>query len=287
MVTLIVFVLEERKGYWRMKALNELVFIGLGLYDEKDISLRGLEELREADTVFAEFYTSLMPGLSIQKLEEMIGKEVRVVSRRVLEEEDGQIIFEAAKKGKAAFLVQGDPMIATTHVDLRISAEKRGIRTRVVHGASVVSAVRGISGLQNYKFGKAVTIPFSEEGFVSETPYNVILENKKMGLHTMCYLDIKAEEQRYLTVNEALQTLLELEKQRKEQVATPRTLVIGVARAGSPQPVVKAGYLEEVINYDFGAPPHTLIFPGKLHFMEAEALIALADAPQEVKEMAQ
>jgi diphthine synthase len=287
MVTLIVFVLEERKGYWRMKALNELVFIGLGLYDEKDISLRGLEELREADTVFAEFYTSLMPGLSIQKLEEMLGKEVRVVSRRVLEEEDGQIIFEAAKKGKAAFLVQGDPMIATTQVDLRISAEKRGIRTRVVHGASVVSAVRGISGLQNYKFGKAVTIPFSEEGFVSETPYNVILENKKMGLHTMCYLDIKAEEQRYLTVNEALQTLLELEKQRKEQVATPRTLVIGVARAGSPQPVVKAGYLEEVINYDFGAPPHTLIFPGKLHFMEAEALIALADAPQEVKEMAQ
>ncbi len=38
----------------------------------------------------------------------------------------------------------------------------------------LVSAVRGISGLQNYKFGKAVTIPFSEEGFVSETPYNVI-----------------------------------------------------------------------------------------------------------------
>ena len=73
MVTLIVFVLEERKG-WSNKALNELVFIGLGLYDEKDISLRGLEELKEADAVFAEFYTSLMPGFSIQKLEEMIGK---------------------------------------------------------------------------------------------------------------------------------------------------------------------------------------------------------------------
>jgi len=100
----------------------------------------------------------------------------------------------------------------------------------------------------------------------------------------MCYLDIKAEEQRYLTIKEALQTLLELEKQKKEQVVTPRTLVIGVARAGSIEPVVKAGYIEEVINYDFGAPPHTLIFPGKLHFMEAEALITLADAPEEVKE---
>jgi len=267
--------------------LNELVFIGLGLYDEKDISIRGLEELKEADAVFAEFYTSLMPGLSIQKLEEMIGKPVNVVSRRVLEEENGQQLFEAAKKGKAVFLVQGDPMIATTHVDLRISAEKQKIKTRVIHGASVVSAVRGISGLQNYKYGKAVTIPFSEQGFVSETPYNVIRENKKMGLHTMCYLDIKAEEDRYLTINEALKVLLELQKQKKEKVVTSRTLVIGVARAGSYEPTVKAGYLEDLMNHDFGAPPHTLIFPGKLHFMEAEALIALAGAPKEVKEMAE
>jgi diphthine synthase len=103
----------------------------------------------------------------------------------------------------------------------------------------------------------------------------------------MCYLDIKAEEKRYLTVNEALKTLLELEEHKKEQVVTPRTLVVGVARAGSPQPTVKAGFIEKVVNYEFGAPPHTLIFPGKLHFMEAEALMTLADAPQEVMEMAE
>ena len=54
-------------------------------------------------------------------------------------------------------------MIATTHVDLCINAKKKGIKTRVIHAASVVSAVRGISGLQNYKFGKAVTIPFIEQ----------------------------------------------------------------------------------------------------------------------------
>jgi len=267
--------------------LNELVFVGLGLYDEKDMSLRGLEEIREADAVFAEFYTSLMPGLSIRKLEEMTGKAVNVVSRRVLEEEEGKLIFEEAKKGKVVFLVPGDPLIATTHVDLRIRAEKQGIRTRVIHGASVVSAVRGISGLQNYKYGKAVTIPFSEKGFVSETPYRVISENRDRGLHTMCYLDIKAEEQRYMTVKEALQVLLELEKLKREQVITSRTLVVGVAKAGSYEPTVKAGYLEEVMYYDFGAPPHTLIFPGKLHFMEAEALIALAGAPVEVRGMAE
>ncbi len=74
---------------------------------------------------------------------------------------------------------------------------------------------------------------------------------------------------------------------RKNRLPHPRTLVIGVARAGSPATNSEGGLLEDVIEFDFGAPPHTLIFPGKLHFMEAEALIALADAPQEVMEMAE
>ena len=194
--------------------------------------------------------------------------------------------MEEAKKGKAVFLAQGDPLIATTHIDLRIRAEKMGIKTRIVHGASVVSAVRGISGLQNYKFGKSVTIPFSEQGFVSETPYWVIKNNKERGLHTMCYLDINAEEQRYLNIKEALQILLELEKKEKDQVVISETLIIGVARAGSMEPVVKAGCLDKVMHYDFGGPPHTLIFPGKLHFMEAEALIALAGASEQLRRIA-
>jgi len=217
----------------------------------------------------------------------MIGKQIVIVPRRVLEEEDGELIFEATKKGKAAIIVQGDPIIATTHVDLLITAKKLGIKTSVVHNASAVSAIRGLSGLQNYKFGKSVTIPFPDRGIAPETPYNVIQENKKMGLHTMCYLDIKTVEQRYLTVNDALRSLLELGKQKKEQVITPKTLVVGVARAGSPSPTVKAGFIEEVVEFDFGAPPHTLVFPGKLHFMEAEALVVLGNAPKQVLELAQ
>lgn len=265
--------------------MNELVFVGLGLYDEKDITLRGLEELKEADTVFAEFYTSLMPGFSIKRLEKIIDKKIITVSRYMLENEDGKQLFESANKGKTVFLVQGDPMIATTHIDLRIIAEKKGIKTRLIHNASVSSAVRSISGLQNYKYGKSVTVPFSEDGFVSETPYNVILNNKKMGLHTMCLLDIKTEENRYLTVNHALEILLTLEAKKKKHIVTSKTFVVGVARAGSPHSVVKAGFIKKIINYDFGAPPHTLIFLGDLHFMEAEALIILADAPNEIKEI--
>ncbi len=178
-------------------------------------------------------------------------------------------------------------MIATTHVDLRIRAEKQGIKTRVVHGASIISAVIGLSGLQNYKYGRSVTIPFAQQRFTPETPYDVITGNKKLGLHTLCFLDIDAEAEKYMTIQEALRTLQILEERRKENVVTVDTLVVGIARAGSQIPTIKADYAPALMKYDFGPPPHALILPGKLHFMEAEALVILARGPAEIRHMAQ
>lgn len=264
---------------------GELVFVGLGLHDENDLSLRGLETIKEADMVFAELYTSLMPAFSISKLEKVIKKNISIVSRRDLEEEAGRKILEVSKKGKTVLLVPGDPLIATTHVDLRIRAMKQKIKTKIIHGASIISAVIGLSGLQNYKYGRSVTIPFTDKISTVETPYRVVMENKRLGLHTLCFLDIKAEEKRYMTVRYGLKTLLAMEKTKRKRVITSDTLAVGVARAGSDSPTVKADYVSELLNYDFGPPPHTLVFPGKLHFVEAEALITLAEAPESVKKM--
>jgi len=264
-------------------ALGELVFVGLGLHDEGGISFNGFGEVKGADSVFIEFYTSFLPGFSLERFEALVGKSLRVVSRKELEEENGEVILRAAERGKAVLLVPGDPFIATTHIALRIAAEKRGIKTRVVHGASIISAVIGLSGLHNYKFGKSVTIPFPEN--FSETPYMVVAQNKGLGLHTLCLLDIDVEKNRCLSVREALEALLKVEKKRKMGVATGGTLVVGIARAGSPNPTVKAGFISELLGYDFGGPPYSLIFPGRLHFMEAEALMVLAGAPSSVLEL--
>jgi len=263
--------------------LKELVFVGLGLHDEKGISLKGLEETKTADHVFMELYTSLLPDFSLKHFETLSSKQVQLVSRSNLEEENGALILNAAEKGKTVLLVPGDPFIATTHVTLRIEAEKRGIQTRIIHGASIISAIIGLSGLHNYKFGKTVTIPFPEN--FSETPYNVIAQNKKLGLHTLCLLDIKADEKRFLNIPKGLELLLRIEQKRKKKVTTPNTLAIGVARVGSQAPVLKADFIRKLLNYDFGEPPHSLIFPGKLHFMEAEALMAFAGAPAKVRSM--
>jgi diphthine synthase len=263
--------------------LGEVVFVGLGLHDEFGISLRGLEEVRGADAVFAELYTSLLPNFSKKRFEKISGKRLNFVSRRELEEENGRIILETARDGKVVLLVPGDPLVATTHVALRLEAARRGIKTRIVHGASIISAVVGLSGLHNYKFGKSVTIPFPEET-KPLTPYNVIGKNRQLGLHTLCLLDIRAEEKRYLNIREALESLLEIEKEQKKDIVTLDTFAVGIARAGSDAPIVKASTVKELLSYDFGEPPYSLIFPGKLHFMEAEALIAFADASQKIRE---
>lgn len=261
--------------------MNELVFIGLGLNDEKGITVKGLEETKSADTVFMETYTSRMPDFSLQRFEALCGKKVQVVTRQTLEDENGTLILQAAKVGKAVFLVPGDPFIATTHVTLRIDAEKQEIKTRIVHGTSIMSAIISLSGLHNYKFGKTVTVPFPEN--FSETPYNVIAQNKKIGLHTLCLLDLKAKENQYLTINQAITLLREVEQKKKKGVITPDTIAIGIARAGSDNPTIKADFIRELSNFDFGEPPYSLIIPGELHFMEVDSLIAFAGAPPEFR----
>ena len=191
--------------------------------------------------------------------------------------------MKLAKKGKVVFLVPGDPFIATTHVTLRVDAEKQGIKTRIIHGTSIISAIVSLSGLHNYKFGKTVTIPFPEN--FSETPYNVIAQNKNFGLHTLCLLDLKANEKQFLSINQAITMLLEIEKKKKQGILNPDTPAVGIARAGSDNPTLKADFLKDLAIYDFGEPPFSLIFPGEMHFMEVDSLIAFAGAPVEFRRL--
>ena len=255
-----------------------LVFIGLGLHG-KGISLAGLREVKEADVVYAEIYTSLVPGLDMRELEREIGKPIRVVGRDVVEQHPDEIL-NAAKTGKVAFLVAGDPMVATTHVDLRLRAAKLGIETKIIHAASIASAAAGLAGLQSYKFGPAATIPFPDNP--STRPYEVLAENRERGLHTLLLLDIRAEEGRAIIANEAIGIMVGLEERLRKGVFIQSTLAVVVARAGSDDAIVRAGEVGKLRGLDFGPPPHVLIVPGKLHFLEAEALRVFAGVPKTV-----
>ncbi len=251
-----------------------LVFVGLGL-SGLGLSLQGLEVASSADVVYAEFYTSLVPGLDVGELEEKVGNSIEVLDREVVEQNPDRVI-EDAKERKVVFLVPGDPMIATTHVDLRLRAIDEGIKTRIVHGASIETAAVGEAGLQSYKFGKSATLPFPEKH--SETPYDVLEKNQELNLHTLFLLDVEFEEEKYLTAKEAINYLSDLEDELGRNVFPSDALTVVIARADSKDSKVKAGIAKNLVKKDFGPPPHVVIVPGKLHFMEAEALKKLADA---------
>ncbi len=263
-----------------------LFFIGLGLYDELDISLKGLEAVRAADVVYAEFYTSRLMGTSIEKLQSLYEKQVHLLSRPDVEVDPSWL--EEAREKNVAFLVGGDPMVSTTHLDLRLRAMEMGIDTRVIHSSSIVTAVSGLTGLQNYRFGRSTTIPFPflarGKRIVPETPYLVLKENLARNLHTMLFLDIQNE--RYMTVNEGSELLLEMEKNADGQILQGR-IGIGIARAGSDDAVIMADLLSNLLDHDFGGPLHIMVVPAKLHFMEAKALVTLAGAPAEIVEGAE
>lgn len=251
-----------------------LTFIGLGLYDEKDVSVKGLDAIRDADVIYAEFYTSRLMGSSLEKMEQLYGKKVIVLSREDVEQHPKENILKDARDKKVVFLTGGDAMVATTHVDLRLRSRQLGIETCIIHGASIQSAVCGVTGLQNYRFGKAATIAFPYKNTVSETPYDTVKMNKANNLHTLLFLDIDREKG-YMTVNEGIRLLREVERRRKEGVVAG-ALCVGIARAGSPCPCVRAGNVEALESFDFGGPLHIMVIPAELHFLEEEALQALA-----------
>jgi len=272
-----IFVFKFIKPFKKSMKNSNLTFIGLGLFDERDISLKGLEEIKSCDTVFAEFYTAKLTGTNIKKIEKIIGKSIEILSRE--ETEKGQKILEAAKQKNVVFLSAGDPMTATTHVDLRLRAIKKGINTKIIHGSSIVTAVPGILGLQNYKFGRTTTLAYPEKNYFPTSPYDVIKENKKMGLHSLILLDIQEDIKKYMTANEGMKLLLKMEEKQKEGIISKNSIICIVAQAGSEKPIALAGLFNNLIKRDFGPPLHTLVIPGKLHFLEIEALKLLAQLP--------
>lgn len=244
-----------------------LYLIGLGLHDEKDITVKGLEIVKKADVVYFESYTSIVDA-TLERLESFFGKKIILAGREMVEQRAQETVLADARAKKTVLLVMGDPLVATTHTDLFLRARKIGIKVEVIHNASIVSAI-GVTGLQVYKFGKIASIPLQNDAV--EAPYDVLLQNQKLGLHTLFLLDLQPLE-RFMTANDAVRYLLRVEMKRNEKVFTEKTMCVAVARLGYPSQLIKYGTAKEILKADFGRPMHCLVVPGKLHFMEEEML---------------
>ena len=211
-----------------------------------------------------------MPNLNLQRLERLIGKEIVLLNRIQLEDQRGRELLRAASRSEVAFLVPGDPMVATTHITLLLSLSKMGIHSRLIHGSSVSSAICGATGLQSYKFGKTVTVPYDPP--IPPSVIETISENNRRGLHALLLLDVNVNTRTQVTVSEALARIGSASPDGEARLA------IGVARLGALDEFVRASRIRDLVKIDFGNPPHSIVIPGKLHFVEAEALKVLCGA---------
>jgi diphthine synthase len=245
-----------------------LTIAGLGLWDEKDLTLRAIDAAKKADKVYIEMYTSKWHGLD--GLKEVIGNGIVEMKREDLEQGIDRLVEEAKDKDVVLF-VPGDPLVATTHLTILETSKNAGIETRVIHNSSIISSIAE-TGLHIYKFGATATVPFPEKtkNKLPESVYDTLKLNKRAGLHTLLLLDIIPE--RCMLPKEAMQLLLATEEQRKEGIFTKQTQIAVFARAGSEDSEIFYGKVGELLDKDFGKPPMVMVVPGVLHFTEREYL---------------
>lgn len=238
-----------------------LYLVGLGLGNEKDITMKGLEVVKSCKYIYLESYTSILQ-CSKEDLEKLYGKEIIIADRNLVEKEAENTILEQAKTNNVAFLVIGDPFGATTHADLFLRAKKENIDIKIINNASILNAI-GITGLELYKFGKTTSIPFENENV--KAPYDVLIHNLDKGLHTLFLLDLRPDKNTYLTIKQAIEFL-------EKHGLTKETKAVACARLGSENPIIKYGKIDEIKDLDYGKPPYCLIIPADMHFMEEEML---------------
>ena len=233
-----------------------LYLIGLGL-ELEDINLKALNAIKSCKKVYLESYTST--GAKVKELEDLLKKKVIIAERELIENKQEEILKEA-KKDNVAILVFGDPLIATTHINYIIDAKKFKVKVNVVHNVSIMNAITE-TGLMLYNFGKTTSIPFNNENVVA--PVNTIKDNLKLGLHSLVLLDLDPENNKFLSVNEALEYLM------KNNI---KNECIACSSLGTNKQEIKYGKINDLVNKKFDKFPQCLIIPGNLHFREKEAL---------------
>ncbi|HEV2231264.1 MAG TPA: diphthine synthase [Thermoplasmata archaeon] len=251
--------------------MGELLFIGLGLGNETDLSRRTVTELRGAGALFAEEYTSAWTTGSLERLSAELGRTIVKLSRSELERETS-ILAALEEHRTVALVVPGDPFVATTHVALRVTLEGRGHTWRYLPGTTVLTAVPSLLGLQHYRFGRTVSLPFDEAGYRPRSPLEAIAANRGAGLHTRVLLDLAPDAGRFLTADRGLRMLVERDD-AAPRVFSPGLEVGVVARVGRPDAEAWWGAHEALERRDFGPPLHSIVVPApELHFVESSAV---------------
>ena len=246
-----------------------LYLVGIGL-KPKHLTLEAIEVLKSCDQLFLEGYTSEYSQGLLKELEEVLGKNFMLLGREEVEMKFDSAIL-SANKNNIGLMIFGNALTATTHVQVLIDAKERGIKYKIIPGISVTNTIAE-SGLDEYKFGRIVTICYHSENFEPESFYDQIKENQKMGLHTLALLDIKKDEKpkRLMNCAEGIAMLEKIASRRGEKNNWLYVALVGMS--GEKQKIIlgkkviiDSSEVKEIF-------PQSLLIAGKLSEKEKEVL---------------
>ena len=195
-----------------------LWLIGIGPGDLDHITERAKRVAKGCSKRYLEGYTAILPPIEEKRLEAVVGPWERLMRDGV---ESPENMLDEARVDSVALLVVGDPMQATTHIDLEERCAEEGIGFHVIPGLTATALAVSLSGLQSYRFGRQVTIPFSDGEYLPTSPFEMICKNKEAGMHTLALLDLDPtgmglEQPRPMTPREAVDHLIRMNERSEE-----------------------------------------------------------------------
>ena len=152
-----------------------LWLVGIGPGDLEHMTERARSVAKGCSKRYLEGYTAILPEEQESRLEGVVGPWEKLMRPSV--EKPGILIAEA-RDMPVALLVVGDPMQATTHIDLEARCSEEGVDFQVVPGMSATTLAVSLSGLQSYKFGRQVTLPYPYGEYLATSPLEMILSNQ-------------------------------------------------------------------------------------------------------------
>ena len=250
-----------------------LWLIGIGPGDLDHITERARRVARGCSKRYLEGYTAILPPTEEKRLESVVGPWEKLMRDGV---ESPKSMLDEARSGAVALLVVGDPMQATTHIDLEERCAEEDIGFHVIPGLTATALAVSLSGLQSYRFGRQVTIPFSDGDYLPTSPFEMICRNKEAGMHTLALLDLDPtgmglELPRPMTPSEAVDHLVRM----NEKVGDSDELVeewggLLLSDLGTEEERVISGSLGDLSQMK-GGHIHALIIAAEFSGLEAEA----------------
>ena len=250
-----------------------LWLIGIGPGDLDHITERAKRVAKGCSKRYLEGYTAILPPIEEKRLESVVGPWERLMRDGV---ESPENMLDEARVDSVALLVVGDPMQATTHIDLEERCAEEGIGFHVIPGLTATALAVSLSGLQSYRFGRQVTIPFSDGEYLPTSPFEMICKNKEAGMHTLALLDLDPtgmglEQPRPMTPREAVDHLIRMNERSEEfdqLVEDWRGLLL--SDLGTEEERVVSGKMRSLSQIE-GGHIHALIIAAEFSGMEEEA----------------